>query len=95
MDLKGSLVRDIARAPVGRVQDVLLDPDTLDARWLHVRLESGDAVLVPAVAASETAPGELLVPYPADVITAAVHAEGEVLSEADASRLLRHYGFTN
>lgn len=95
MELKGSLVRDITRVSVGRVQDVLLDPDTLDARWLQVILDAdGRTVLVPAVAASECAPGELLVPYTGDSITSAVHAEGAALGESDALRLMRHYGFS-
>lgn len=94
MDLVGALVRDVARAPIGRVHDVLVNSGTLDARWLQVALDvQGGSVLVPAGAASEFAPGELLVPYPAEVIATAVHAEGTALRDADASRLMRHYGF--
>ena len=88
-------MRDMTRAPVGRVQDVLLSPDTLDARWLQVSVDAGGAtVLVPAAAASEFAPGELLVPYPGDTIRSAVHAGGAALDETDALRMLRHYGFS-
>ena len=95
MELKGSLIRDIDRTRVGRVQDVLLSPDTLEARWLQVAVDTdGSIVLVPSAAVSESAPGELLVPYPADVIVGARHPRGQALTEDDARRLLGHYGFS-
>ena len=95
MQLKGSLVRDVSRLSIGRVQDVLLDPDTLDARWLEVMVDAdGSIVLVPAAAATEFASGELLVPYDRATIASAAHAEGQALNGADAARLLAHYGFS-
>lgn len=93
MDLNAALLRDIAREPVGRVSRVLLDPDTLNAQWLQVSAGTGSSVLVPAATVSEYAPGELLAPYPAEVINAAVHPDGEALSERDAAHWRRHYGF--
>ena len=94
MRLKGALLRDITRSPVGRVEDVLLHPDTKDAHWLQVRVEAdGATILVPAASVSEFAPGELLAPYPADVLRAARHAPGRVLTESEAHSLRRHYGF--
>lgn len=93
MDLSGALLRDIGREPVGRVRRVLLDPDTLRAQWLQVNAETGASVLVPAATASEYAPGELVVPYPTELIMTAVHPEDEALSERDAKRWREHYGF--
>jgi hypothetical protein len=88
------MLHDITRAPVGRVQDVLLAPDTLEARWLQVTLEAtGHTVLVPAGSVSEFAPGELLAPYAGDTISSAVHDAGAALGETEAGRLRRHFGF--
>ena len=102
MQLQGSLVRDIDRAPIGHVGEVLLDPETLTARWLAVVPDTAGTagpagsttVLVPADAATEVAAGELLVPYAGALIAAATHPSGQPLTEADAGRLLTHYGFT-
>ncbi|GAB2480560.1 PRC-barrel domain-containing protein [Jatrophihabitans fulvus] len=95
MSLRGSLVRDVESAPIGRVLDVLLDPDSRDPRWLRVGFGDvdGQAVLVPAPSASEFAPGELIVPYDAATVGAARHDEGTFVSEAEAVRLRALYGF--
>lgn len=95
MSLRGSLVRDIASAPIGRVLDVLLDPASRDPRWLRVAYGEveGQAVLVPAPAASEFAPGELIVPYDAATVGAARHDDSGFVSEGEAARLRALYGF--
>lgn len=94
VQLLGAVMRDSSRADIGRVSAVLLEPETKDARWLEITLHADEStVVVPASAASQVAPGELLVPYGGEHIAAAVHEAGGPVTAEQATRLREHYGF--
>lgn len=92
-NLVGAAVVDPAGRALGTVTSLLVDPDSLDARWLDIALPSGAHAVVPVHAASADGNGLVTIPYVESDLTSAPHLSGSVLTASTASALLEHYGF--
>lgn len=91
--LVGAEVVDPAGRPLGSVTALLVDPGSLDARWLDVALLSGAHAVVPVQAASADGAGRVTIAYGEAELTSAPGLDGAVLTARTASSLLDHYGF--
>ncbi len=91
--LVGADVVDPTGRVLGSVTALLVDPDSLDARWLDITLASGAHAVVPVDAASSDASGIVTIPYGEADLTSAPRLSGPVLTAATARALLTHYGF--
>lgn len=86
-------VLDPSGEVIGTVEDVIFDEGTGSPRWAVVK----PGVLhrshyVPLAGAQRNDDGDVLVPYPANVVTSAPAASSEhVLSPADEVALEEHY----
>jgi sporulation protein YlmC with PRC-barrel domain len=88
--LVGKQLDDVAGTAVGKIEGLLVDPESGAAEWIVVRgARFGGRLLVPArdaVAAVE----KVWVPFDAPSIRSAPKAKGD-LTQADEMELLRHY----
>lgn len=92
--LRGAEVVDPHGERIGVVSGLLLDPVTLHARWIAVRLADGAERLAPRSAATRTGTGRLVVPYSSATIAAAPEVDTDTLTVAQAGHLARHYGWS-
>ena len=79
---------------IGSVRDVVYDGIAATPTWFVVKPGVLRAEhFVPAKGAYRTADGDVVVPYPADLVKAAPKASGgHVMSDADRALLTQYYG---
>jgi sporulation protein YlmC with PRC-barrel domain len=90
-DLVGKQLDDLAGVSVGRVEGVMVDPETSAVEWVIVRAARfGGRTLVPA---RDAVPGvdSAWVPFNAERIRSAPKQKGD-LTQAAEMELLRHFG---
>ena len=94
LDWRGRTVRDPEGEKIGSLGDVYLDRQTDRPAWGGVRtglFGTGES-LVPLERVTESAEGDLTVPYPRDLVKDAPRVDADVALDADEeSRLYAHY----
>ncbi len=89
----GSMLVDENGAEVGQVKDVIYDSTETEPAWLVVKagLLRGEHV-VPADGAWQKDEGQVVVPFPAEVIKAAPKAgKHHVITKEQQAQLVEHY----
>jgi hypothetical protein len=79
--------------PVGVVAALMIGPQSRLARWLLVTLSDAEgARVVPVEAASADALGRIRIPWNRQVVSAAPSIDGNIVSEAEATRIHEYFG---
>lgn len=92
----GSTLVDENGTEVGEVKDVIYDSTETEPAWLVVKagLLRGEHV-VPADGAWQKNEGQVVVPFPAEVIKAAPKAgKNHIVTKEQAAQLAEHYNLT-
>lgn len=93
--LVGVPVVDSAGQAIGAVSALLVDPQSLQGRWLQIELADGDAVryaVLPLAGASLNAAGVMVSPWTADTVAGAPEVGGQI-SIAETHALNAYYDF--
>lgn len=92
--LIGTPVVDNAGEIVGVVSALLVDPESLQGRWLQIELADSQPLrlaVVPLAAASVNPAGQMVLPWSADTVAGAPHV-GTQISDGQARALSSYYG---
>ena len=93
--LVGAPVVDKAGRELGAVAALLVDPESLEGRWLRLDLTDNPAwpphTVVPLAAASVDVAGRMVLPWSADTVANAPQV-GEQISEKQTQVLDHYYG---
>ncbi len=92
--LIGTPVVDNVGRTVGVVSALLVDPESLQGRWLRIQLADDPSLrhaMVPLVAASVDPAGQMVLPWTADAVAHAPQV-GNQISDGQARALSVYYG---
>jgi sporulation protein YlmC with PRC-barrel domain len=92
--LIGTPVVDNAGQTVGVVSALLVDPESLQGRWLRIQLADDPSrrhAVVPLAAASVDPAGQMVLPWTADTVAHAPQV-GNQISNGQARALTSYYG---
>jgi sporulation protein YlmC with PRC-barrel domain len=93
-EARGVLVHASTGEPVGRVQDIYVDVQTGEPRYLGVEgaWDASEVMVVPVEEVVQANEGHLVLPYTADELNAAPrHPVSELLTPAHETVLFRHF----